>query len=203
MAGQKFLFKNFLADPKVYALNQGYWATQIRAWLPDAAVERENLYQTHFANGKKMHDGNPMYSALLKNGKAVRIIQEEPESKQPEIGAWLNQTEINGKIIQEFVISTELTQITKQVVIALITEWSKPNNEVFEVERYISEQLEILRLTAASPSVLRARKTISGQYKDKAVRLNYSDRQKTAKTQESTEESESPEKPKRFKKITI
>lgn len=148
MTGQKFLFKNFLADPKVYALNQGYWATQIRAWLPDAAVERENLYQTHFANGKKMHDGNPIYSALLKNRKSVRIIQEQPESEQPEIGAWISQTEVDGEAIQELVISTELTEITKQVVITLITEWSKAETGTSKMEEFIEKILSRFQATA-------------------------------------------------------
>jgi len=148
MAGQKFLFKNFLANPKVYALNQGYWVTQLRTWLPQASVEKENLYQTHFANGKKMYDGNPIYSALLKNQKSVRIIQEEPESEQPEISAWIHHTEYDGEMIQELVISTELTEVTKQIAIVLIAEWSKAETNGSNMEQFIEDQLNKLRISA-------------------------------------------------------
>lgn len=148
MAGQKFLFKNFLADPKVYALNQGYWVMQLRTWLPQESVEKRNLYQTHFANGKKNYDGNPIYSALLKNQKSVRIIQEQPESEQPEIGAWVSQTEVDGEAIQELVISMELTEITKQVVIALVAEWSKAETEASKMEQFIEDRLSRFQVIA-------------------------------------------------------
>lgn len=148
MAGQKFLFKNFLSNPKVYALNQGYWVMQLRTWLPHTSVEKENLYQTHFANGKKMYDGNPIYSVLLKNRKSVRIIQEEPESERPEISAWIHQTEYDGEAIKELVISTELTEVTKQIAIALIAEWSKEETNGSNMEQFIEDQLSRLRINA-------------------------------------------------------
>ncbi len=147
MATQKFLFKNFLADPKVYALNQGFWTTQLRSQLSEEMLEKENLYQTHFANGKKVYDGNPIYSALLQNQKSVRIIQKQPKSEQPEIKAWIHETESDGTEIQELVIALELSYITKSVAMALISEWSKRREDKKEMERFIKEKLNQVRST--------------------------------------------------------
>lgn len=140
MATQRFLFKDFLADPKVYALNQGFWTKQIRSKF-SPLLERENLEETHFANGRKMYDGNPIYSALLKHHKAIRIIQEEPESEHSQISAWVNQTEANGEKIDELVIVLELSDISKSLAMDLISAWLKSERDKKWMENYIVEKL--------------------------------------------------------------
>jgi hypothetical protein len=138
---QKFLFKNFLTNARVYGLNQAYWKKRILAHLPLDEVRQYPLYQTTFANGTKMLDGNPIYSFLLKNGKSVRIIQEEPESDTPQITAWLSETEsLEGNKIEELVITLELSDITYPIALQLISIWSQKGLTSSEIRRLVEQK---------------------------------------------------------------
>jgi len=226
MVSQKFLFADFLTDPKIYALNQGFWTAQLRSKLPHETLEKEHLYQMHFANGKKIYDGNPIYSALLKNQKSVRIIQKQPESERPEIKAWIHNTESDGIEIQELVISLELSYITKSVAMTLIAAWSKSEGDKKWMEGFIREKLGTVRSTAllysyseqvSEMDVFPSRKSISGQYKDKVIHRGDLNREKAIKeglsgkkatqthikNQEETQNDQVLKKTKRGHKSTI
>ena len=140
MAEQRFLFQNFLDDKKVYALNQGFWERQLNKLLPETDIIAKNWINNLYANRKKIYDGNPIYNVLIKPDKAIRIIQEKPESDQPEIGAWMQKTENdNGEPIEELVISLELSTVTKDIAVKLIQMWSKGILNVDEIEKTIDQ----------------------------------------------------------------
>jgi len=85
----------------------------------------ESWLNTEYANGTKIYDGNPIYSAKLENRKAIRIIQEEPESDTRQITAWVEETEDEHENkIEELVISLELTRATRKLALELITAWA-------------------------------------------------------------------------------
>jgi len=139
---QKFLFENFLNNKKVYALNEIFWARQLDKLLPSGSIEKKNWLHTRYANGKKMYNGNPIFSVLIKPDKAIRIIQEQPESDQPEIGAWVDIREgENGHQVQELVISMELSDVTRDLAIQLMRTWSTMRISAGEMEVAIQERV--------------------------------------------------------------
>ena len=120
-----FLYKNFLEKKVIYNQNESYWKRYVRKALEPKAIEHESWLNTEYANGTKIYDGNPIYSAKLQHKKAIRIIQEEPESDTRQIAAWLEETEDEHENkIEELVISLELTRDTRKLALELITEWA-------------------------------------------------------------------------------
>lgn len=143
MDGLKFLFENFLRDKRVYVLNQSYWAQQLGKAIPEDKVESKNWYHNEFANGVKIYDGNPIYSLLIRPNKSIRIIQEEPESKAPEIAAWVQQTEGYQKNkIEELVVSLELSEQTKDLVLEFARKWADKDIHAAAMENWMEIKLE-------------------------------------------------------------
>ena len=104
------LFKNFLEDKQVYQNNVVYWKNILGNIVKDKS---ENYYwiEPKFANGESFFDGNPIISFVCQlSKKAVRIIQEKPESNSIEIGAWVDILYLSeDELIKELVISLELS----------------------------------------------------------------------------------------------
>lgn len=145
MANFKILFENFLTDKRVYHLNQNFWKNSVRNALNKKKVKSENWLKNEYANGQKIYDGNPIYSMLLNSQRAVRIIQEEPECKSPEISAWVKTIEDDQQnITQELVIVLELSNKTKQVALDFINNWADNNTKPSEMEELISRELAVL-----------------------------------------------------------
>ena len=139
----KYLFKEFLQNKRIYALNKTYWRNQVAKTAPgrkEALIH--NHLQTSFANGQPMQDGNPIYSAFSKPLKrAVRIIQQMPGAKDSPFSAWVKETEFNGQDIQELVIDLQLTPETKAKALQLIHIWFKPDMPTTEAAKQIKETL--------------------------------------------------------------
>ncbi|MBK7410270.1 MAG: hypothetical protein IPJ40_20765 [Saprospirales bacterium] len=58
--------------------------------------------------------------------KALRIVQEEPESKTVEFGYWTEKTEFDpGLEVEELVISLEVSRESQLLAIEVIKEWLK------------------------------------------------------------------------------
>lgn len=143
MRQPKYLFKNFLKDKRVYTLNQRFWKKELAKYLAEKQVVKTNWINQQFADGTPMYDGNPIFSLLLKQNKAVRIIQEEPESEQPELGAWLQQTEDQeANPVIELVIALELSEVTKEMAVSLIDDWVKEEVNKAQMEALIEERLK-------------------------------------------------------------
>lgn len=102
----RVLYQNFLQNYTIYRQSEAYWERQINPILASQSILFEPWLNTRFANGIKMCDGNPIYNTKLGKGKALRVIQEEVESDNLEITAWINKTvDENNYPLKELVIS--------------------------------------------------------------------------------------------------
>ncbi|WP_442789534.1 hypothetical protein [Paenibacillus sp. CAA11] len=81
-------------------------------------------YQTCFANGTRVRDANPIFSAKsISSGKSVRIILEPLESLEG-VEHWLDANEKN-----ELVLVCSLSKSHAETVRSLILEWVYPKGE--------------------------------------------------------------------------
>ena len=121
--GPHFLFKNFLSDKRVYRLNQIFWKKQVQK-IMGAGYAAGSWINDSYANGQSFFNGNPIFSARLSPRKAIRIVQEEPESPTIEFGYWTEKTQFPGdQEVEELVISLELSSESKQLALKAIKEW--------------------------------------------------------------------------------
>lgn len=137
-----FLYKNFLEKKTIYNQNESYWKRYVRNALDPKVIEHEFWLKNEYANGTKIYDGNPIYSAKLQNRKAIRIIQEEPESDTLQIAAWVKETEDEHENkIEELVISLELTRVTRKLALELIKEWASKKISMEKMMSLIEEKI--------------------------------------------------------------
>jgi len=121
-----FLFRNFLTDKRVYHLNQTFWKKEIQKALGKDYLTLKPWVNDTFNNGRPFYDGNPIFSARLSSNKALRIVQEEPESPTVEFGFWTQKTTF-GKDhpVEELVIALELSRESQRLALEVIKEWMK------------------------------------------------------------------------------
>lgn len=125
MKANKHLYCNFLNDKRVYNLNRGYWKKMLSDLGKDMSIP---MYNEHFSNGNLFYDGNPIISAHIPNlKKSIRIIQEAPETDEVEIGAWIENTEMQGENTPELVISLELSRESSKIAKKLMKGWLEEN----------------------------------------------------------------------------
>lgn len=137
-----FLYKNFLEKKTIYNQNESYWKRYVRNALDPKVIEHEFWLKNEYANGTKIYDGNPIYSVKLQNRKAIRIIQEEPESDTLQIAAWVKVTEDEDENkIEELVISLELTRVTRKLALELIKEWASKKISMEKMMSLIEEKI--------------------------------------------------------------
>jgi len=137
------LFKNFLEDQNVYILNVSYWQKTVTKILAESHWQKmqfKEYLNTSFANGTPFLDGNPIFNAVFENNKAIRIIQEEPESNEVAIAAWLDQVE--DETIPELVITLELSKESKQIADDFIKAWIVENVDVKKMQRLIDKTID-------------------------------------------------------------
>jgi len=103
---------------------------------------------TKFANGTDFANGNPMVNYYYqKLDKAIRIIQEEPDDKNTDIAAWIDNFEMNeNHIVEELVISIHHTPETEQIAFDLINKWMVLNLPNKKMEKYIELKLQMVDL---------------------------------------------------------
>ena len=143
----KLFFTDFLDHPEVYDAAEALWKARF-----DALAEKHQFayapYINVFArNGDKLRDGNPIFSAEVKNlNRAVRIIQESVE--QPDgffISAWLDTFPIDeDNPLNELVIPLVLSEETLEVAERLIVHWLVEGRSKEEMERVLEEELALL-----------------------------------------------------------
>jgi hypothetical protein len=138
-----FLYKNFLVKKTIYNQNESYWERYVRNALEPKVIEHEFWLENEYANGTKIYDGNPIYSAKLQNRKAIRIIQEEPESDTRQIAAWVEETEDEHENkIEELVISLELTRDTRKLALDLIKTWASNTISMKKMQSLIAKKID-------------------------------------------------------------
>ena len=136
------LFKNFLEDKQVYQNNVVYWKNILGNIIKDIS-ENYDWLEPQFINGESFFDGNPMVSLICHSPKkAIRIIQEEPESDSIEIGAWVDNFYLSeDELIKELVISLELSFESEKLTKTLIKKWIIEDLNNLQMFQFINQQL--------------------------------------------------------------
>jgi hypothetical protein len=136
------LFKNFLEDKQVYHNNVVYWKDILSKIVKDKS-ENYDWFEPQFINGENFFDGNPMVSLICHSPKkAVRIIQEDPESGSIEIGAWVDSFYLSeDEPIKELVISLELSSESEKLAKNLIKKWIIEDLNDLQMSDFIDKQI--------------------------------------------------------------
>ncbi|SMF90165.1 hypothetical protein SAMN05661091_4916 [Paenibacillus uliginis N3/975] len=124
-------FINYLDDEDVYDALEKYWIDMFFMLL-----HKENIYgndwicpyyNTTFGNGKKMMDGNPIFSAKsIKKDEIIRIIQESPKNGNV-FSYWINSSMGNNQSQKELVIVCTLNNYNLEKINDIIISWIKGN----------------------------------------------------------------------------
>jgi len=138
------LFKNFLEDKQVYQNNVVYWKHILTKIIKNKS-ESYDWIEPQFANSESFFDGNPMVSLICHSPKkAIRIIQEEPESNSLEISAWVDNFYLSEEeSIKELVISLELSFESTILVENLIKKWILEDLKDSQMSNFIDEQINL------------------------------------------------------------
>ena len=136
------LFKNFLEDKQVYQNNVVYWKNILGNIIKDIS-ENYDWLEPQFINGESFFDGNPMVSLICHSPKkAIRIIQEDPESDSIEIGAWVDDCYLSEEeSIKELVISLELSSESEKLAKNLIKKWIIEDLNDLQMFEFINQHL--------------------------------------------------------------
>lgn len=122
-------FDNYLDDEDMYSALEKYWIDMFFMLLHKENIDGRDwicpYYNTTFSNGKKMMDGNPIFSAKSKEkNKIIRIIQES--SKNGAIFSyWINSSMDNSQ--NELVIVCTLNNNNLEKIKEIIISWIKGN----------------------------------------------------------------------------
>ncbi|MCB0593025.1 MAG: hypothetical protein H6557_36390 [Lewinellaceae bacterium] len=118
------LYKSFLADESEYHLAEQYWKETFEQIIAPMGYSYRGYLNTNFVDGTPLQDGNPIFHAYVPEvGRALRIIQEEPE-EPADFCCWENETEWpDGTLLSELVISLVLTEETKAQAEEAIRKW--------------------------------------------------------------------------------
>ena len=134
------LYPDFLKNKNVYSLNVEHWSRLLHSVTDVKSMSvQENIFTTTFNNGNCFLDGNPIFEAIVDNRRAVRIIQQEPENDELNISAWIDQREVNHRLIYELVIDLELTEDSQNRALLLLRLWLGFNFSYVEMIRFIEE----------------------------------------------------------------
>ena len=130
----RHIHKDFMKSKDAYLDTMKYWEKHVLNVL-----QEETNYSSWLSNksnnGSLIIDGNPIYSLIKKDkSKALRIVQEEPRSKNPYMQAWTEifDEEEDGENIQVLVISLELSNKTSMDSLLLIEHWFDKDKTKFD-----------------------------------------------------------------------
>ena len=104
---KKYLFSNFLKEKTVYQACKDYWEIKIYELFYRNKISGAKSYlNTTFGDGTDFFNGNPIINYYFEEtGKAIRIIQEEPNPKDLEIASWVDKFETDSiKVVALFCI---------------------------------------------------------------------------------------------------
>lgn len=122
-------FGNYLDDEDVYIALEKYWIDMFFMLLHNENIDGGDwvcpYYNTTFSNGKKMMDGNPIFSAISKKrNKVIKIIQESPENGNV-LSYWINSSIDNNQSQKELVIVCTLNDRNLEKIKDIIISWIK------------------------------------------------------------------------------
>ncbi len=137
-----FLYKDFLTDRTVYEQAELYWKAHIEAVFHQAGITPQRWLHGYYGNGQKIAEGNPIYNCKMEGNRAIRLIQEAPESDTLQIAAWTdNRAGAEGQQLRELVIVLELTQKTKDLALVLIEKWVSEEVSSAAMDSFIATTL--------------------------------------------------------------
>ena len=148
----KHLFPNFLTNKLEYQICKNYWETKIEYLLQKYNMTNPVQYlNTKFANGQEQMNGNPMVNYYVKSkNKALRIVQDEPETDTVEFSAWTNKFKTDDLNTTELVISVELTPETEQITYDFSEKWLVNDYSATVMEKYIDYVYENIKSLQSS-----------------------------------------------------
>ncbi|MBD1229460.1 hypothetical protein IQ211_17875 [Xenorhabdus griffiniae] len=113
------MFENYLNDEQVYCELEKYWDSLFLSIINDRRSEWIiPYYNTHYSNGMKFMDANPIFSAKSKlTDKSIKIIQE-PLEELDSVRYWVDS---NGK--NELVVICSFSEENLSNVKRIINEW--------------------------------------------------------------------------------
>lgn len=120
-------YNNYLNDAVVYDALERFWMGIFYMWLDAENINSSNwispFYKTTFSNGKKMMDGNPIFSAKSrKDGRIIRVIQEDSIDGDV-FTSWRNSTADAKGILNELVIVCTLNSHNLKKAKDIIISW--------------------------------------------------------------------------------
>lgn len=123
-------FDNYLDDEDMYSALEKYWIDMFFMLLHKENIDGKDwicpYYNTTFSNGKKMMDGNPIFSAKSKGkNKIIRIIQES--SKNGAIFSYWINSSMDNRSQNELVIVCTLNNNNLEKIKEIIISWIKGN----------------------------------------------------------------------------
>ena len=143
----RYLFPNFLNNKLEYQICRSYWEAKMKYLFDKNGISDYTPYlNTTFANGQEQYNGNPIINLHIKTrNKAIRIVQEEPETENVEISSWTNKIEIDNLPATELVICLELSPETELITFDLIEKWIVNDYSLTTIEKYIDFLLENIK----------------------------------------------------------
>ncbi len=145
---KKYLFSNFLKEKLIYQTCRDYWEIKVNELFYRNRISDAKAYlNTTFANGTDFYNGNPIINYhFVKTGKAIRIIQEEPNPKDIEIASWIDRFKTDNIEAKELVISIQLTPHSEKTAFELIKKWIVEDYSSKKMERFIELKLELEKI---------------------------------------------------------
>jgi len=145
---KKYLFEGFLKEKLIYQVCKIYWEIKLEDLFAQNKISNAKPYlNTKFGDGTDMYNGNPMVNFKMENlGRAIRIIQEEPNPNDLEIAAWIDTFETDDFSTKELVISIQLRPYTERVAFELIKKWIVDVYPEKKMEKFIDLKIELEKL---------------------------------------------------------
>lgn len=121
-------FVNYLDNEDVYTALEKYWIDMFFMLLHKENIDGSDwicpYYNTTFSNGKKMMDGNPIFSAKSKKkNKIIKIIQESSKNRNV-FSYWMNSS-MGNRSQKELVIVCTLNNNNLEKIKDIIINWIK------------------------------------------------------------------------------
>lgn len=128
-------FVNYLDDKDVYSSLEKYWMDMFFMWLHQENIGGSDwicpYYNTTFSNGKKMMDGNSIFSAKSKKeNKIIKIIQES-SNNDDVFSYWINENSSPNELVIVCTLNNNNIEKIKKVIINWIKEIFKDTKQKY------------------------------------------------------------------------
>ncbi|AYB32227.1 hypothetical protein [Chryseolinea soli] len=97
-------FKKFLKAEGIYRTNQEFWRSSIQGL---SKIALKDWVKNEYGNGDEIRDGNPLFSAKIAVGKAIRIIQSSRDALKPVWASWNNTYSADNGELHELVVALQ------------------------------------------------------------------------------------------------